>query len=770
MLEHPLEIEGFEVDGRIADDFSLVGVDRAEVQFADGMSLSGQGVVAGLGRGLEALVVGGDVTVRDIDVAQLDHYWPIPFETEGRRWVVENIPRGRVTRLDVAIDLPRGSLAADDLDPKGITGRFSFENLLVHYQKPLPAAEQLSGEGWFDLSGLHFRTEPGGRVAGKALTLGASSIDIEPFGRGAPTEVGVTTAIVGALDDALKVLATPPIEFTQELDIDPDKAGGRTVTDFMIAIPIGHGAEDEGIRFSADAVLKDVTLQDAIFGYDADDGQFSLHVDQTGAELSGTGRLNGVPLRLTWRQNFGNRGEWRSRVHAEGRLDDKARRALGAVDVPYMTGPVQVAVNVTVPRARDAVPVVEVGADLGPARFDVAEIAWTKPVGAPGRLEVTARPLSSGIVEIDRFAIRTDDLVADGRARVRDGEVSLVDVEHLSLRENDAHFVYRVGADKRRSLDIRGRRLDLTPYLKTSSAGSKDQDDTAGSIQGGDAADSSTPQPPLDVTVAVAELITAPGRTTGPASGHMTVENGQWRNGGLTVELLGGGKATVSLTPSGSGRRVVVYSDNMGALLHALDIGPEIVGGEITATAEIRDEEPGNPVDGEVRARDYRIRQAPVLARLLALASLTGIGDLLGGQGLGFTRFYSDFVIVDDVLTIKDTRAYGSALGLTAKGDVNLAEDRMDIEGTIVPAYTINSVLGHIPLLGDILTGGDKGSGVFAATFKASGAVEDPRITVNPAAALAPGFLRNLFSVFEDDNRTPPEGTPAYPDGGNGDR
>lgn len=45
MLEHPLEIEGFEVDGRIADDFSLVGVDpgRGAVRRRHVVERSGRG-------------------------------------------------------------------------------------------------------------------------------------------------------------------------------------------------------------------------------------------------------------------------------------------------------------------------------------------------------------------------------------------------------------------------------------------------------------------------------------------------------------------------------------------------------------------------------------------------------------------------------------------------------------------------------------------------------------------------------------------------------
>ena len=93
-------------------------------------------------------------------------------------------------------------------------------------------------------------------------------------------------------------------------------------------------------------------------------------------------------------------------------------------------------------------------------------------------------------------------------------------------------------------------------------------------------------------------------------------------------------------------------------------------------------------------------------------------------------------------------RAYGPALGITAKGEIDLRADRSDLQGTIVPAYTVNSVLGKIPVLGELLVGG-KGEGVFAVTYRLRGPVGDPEITVNPLSALTPGFLRGLFGLLE---------------------
>ena len=75
-----------------------------------------------------------------------------------------------------------------------------------------------------------------------------------------------------------------------------------------------------------------------------------------------------------------------------------------------------------------------------------------------------------------------------------------------------------------------------------------------------------------------------------------------------------------------------------------------------------------------------------------------------------------------------------------------------------------NSVAGRIPVLGDLLTGGEEGGGVFAANYTATGPVESPDISVNPLSALAPGFLRNLFGILEGQTSVMPDGELVIPD------
>jgi hypothetical protein len=98
---------------------------------------------------------------------------------------------------------------------------------------------------------------------------------------------------------------------------------------------------------------------------------------------------------------------------------------------------------------------------------------------------------------------------------------------------------------------------------------------------------------------------------------------------------------------------------------------------------------------------------------------------------------------------LNDARAFSVSLGVTAKGRIDRLRDTIDMEGTIVPAYVFNSLLGRIPVLGRIFSP-EQGGGLFAATYRMRGPIADPAVTVNPLAALTPGFLRGIFGIGQE--------------------
>jgi len=201
----------------------------------------------------------------------------------------------------------------------------------------------------------------------------------------------------------------------------------------------------------------------------------------------------------------------------------------------------------------------------------------------------------------------------------------------------------------------------------------------------------------------------------------------------------------LSYREDAQGGRLDAQADDAGRVARALDLTRSMVGGRLELTLAVP---PAGPMAGRLRAENFRIARAPVLARILALGSFTGLRDVMAGDGIGFLFFDASFQLAAGKITLAEARGAGSALGLTLAGTVDRNRDLLDLTGTVVPAYTINSVLGNLPLVGEIFVG-RKGEGVFAVSFAVNGPSERPEVSVNPLSALAPGFLRRIVEGLE---------------------
>ena len=142
------------------------------------------------------------------------------------------------------------------------------------------------------------------------------------------------------------------------------------------------------------------------------------------------------------------------------------------------------------------------------------------------------------------------------------------------------------------------------------------------------------------------------------------------------------------------------------------------------------------------------VRNSPVFGKLLQAMTLYGLVDVLRGPGIRFSRIVAPYQYDGFDLILNDARAANPSLGLTAQGRIGLVSGRVSINGTIVPAYFFNSMLGQLPLVGKLFSP-EKGGGVFAARFGLEGPIDDPSLSINPISALTPGFLRDIFGIFD---------------------
>jgi hypothetical protein len=148
----------------------------------------------------------------------------------------------------------------------------------------------------------------------------------------------------------------------------------------------------------------------------------------------------------------------------------------------------------------------------------------------------------------------------------------------------------------------------------------------------------------------------------------------------------------------------------------------------------------GNVSQSTLKIYDFKLQELPILTKLLTLASLQGIADILSGEGIRFDQFEMNFNNKGNSMTIDEIYAIGPAISILMNGYVE-PDKLISLRGTLVPATTINKTISSIPILGKILVGDKTGEGVFGVSFKIKGPPKSLETTVNPIKTLTPRFI-----------------------------
>ncbi len=156
-------------------------------------------------------------------------------------------------------------------------------------------------------------------------------------------------------------------------------------------------------------------------------------------------------------------------------------------------------------------------------------------------------------------------------------------------------------------------------------------------------------------------------------------------------------------------------------------------------------------LNSELRIYDFKLKDMPVLTKLLSLASLQGIADLATGEGIRFNEFDMYFENSKNLIRINEIYAIGPAISILMEGYIE-KNNLVSLRGTMVPATTINKTISKIPLLGEILVGKKMGEGVFGVSFKIKGPPNDLKTTVNPIKTLTPRFITRTLEKIKKTN------------------
>jgi hypothetical protein len=718
-----------------------VRLEAAQLQLRprDGAPTSTLSVTGNMQRGEGRIEAAVSLDIDQVAFADLPVLWPEGLAKDARSWILQNITAGVAQngRADI------GLAAAADLSTVTVTrasGSLDGSGLTVSWLQPVPPIDQ--GRAVLrivDPDTLQIDVASGRQRLrnGNVLTLTGGSVRITGLMQ-RDQAASIQANVTGSLPDAIVLLREQRLQLLSKHPISlKDPAGTLTAT-VSVTLPLDHRVTMDDIVIRASGHLDNAALNDVVAGRDLSGGALDLVASDSGLTVKGPALLAGIPASLDAMMDFraGPPSQVLQRVTVTGRPDARQLAAAGWDATDFLSGPVNLQAVLT--EQRNGTGTVAIDAGLTDTTLAVTPLDWRKPPGAAAHATAQLRLQHDRLLSIDHVEAEGDGLVLRGSVACDGERISLVRLDRLTLGHSELQGTVQFPASPRAGpivVRLTGATLDLSARLARPKAGrQKPQPEPP-------------PGPPWTLDASFNRVLMVGNYLL--ASVSVRAENDGSVFQGLRVAgfTRDNGAFVLQIAPEAGGRHLTLTAANAGDLLRALDVTDTMQDGNLTIDGTYDDAKTGHPLNGRADLKEFRIARAAGLGKLLQAMTLYGLVDVLRGSGLAFAELVAPFTLSDDVLELTDARAFSASLGLTAKGRIDIDAGTADLQGTIVPEYIFNSLLGYMPLVGRLFSP-ERGGGLFAASYSLRGKLDDPDVTVNPLAALTPGFLRGLFGIF----------------------
>jgi hypothetical protein len=679
--------------------------------------------------GLESVTAQGRIN-GEMSPKQLLEIWPRQTMRGARRWVARSIIDARLSNIEVDLSFDEAALSGQPLRDENLSMTFDLAEGQLRYISTMTPVVGAIGRGrvWGNRASFDIET---GRIDDVLLGAGTVTIPrIYPYGGDLIIEGGGS----GPLKTLIGLLDQKPFEYVTPYGVSPSDFSGEGEIELKITRPLREKITYEQVDFEVTGRLSDVTAPFSLGRHALTDGHVIVFANREGLSVKGPVQIGPWQADLAWNEIFDN-GQTPTRYKVEGRMNQSVLDSFG-VGLREFIGGGDVLLSIDAQADGLSIARSDIRADLTDTDMRIGPY-WSKPKGARADMTGVMSLTKDRRFQLRDIELRAPGLELAGRLDIA-SDYKLLDM-HLSKTRItgfiDAAVQIKPGPDQDRfDVFVTGDYLDVSPFV----------DQAMGSTGPGI-------DVPILMTAALNKLVLNEAYVLGNAN-FLFAHNGE----GITQARLKGatpkGEFVANLTTDQENnlRELIVDIPNASDAAIAFFGIRSLTGGRLQIDADL----PAVGVKGALRGRttvkDVTLVNAPIMTTILSLASLQGLADALGGTGLKFENLDVPFSFDSGRLSVREARASGPALGMTASGELSLDQALIDIDGVLVPAYSANSLLGSIPVLGDIFVG-KKGEGVFALSYTVKGPLKEAQVAVNPLSALTPGFLRNIFTPQRDD-------------------
>lgn len=689
-----------------------------------------------------------DAVLENADIRQVLNYWPQRLGAGGRRWVDLNVPQGHVISLKAVARFDPDDWGRKPLPADVLRLDFSFDNVEAHYRRPMPPLVGAKGIGVLLGPSLDISIDEGST---DNIPVFETKFRARHLGDPERHNGEVTVRTHAPLRDILRLIDYEPLQITSRNKIDPAAMDGVLSAELRFRFPLDRGTTMQQLKYDISATLSEFEIPALFRDGGLTGGLLDFEINNNGLEANGRVHLKGAPFDLIWRQRFGilPAGVLPTSYELDGAITAKQLERFGLPALGRMTGTARALVmiegrGIELVRGKGTL-------DLFRSEIDAPRFAWSKDANTEGvvSFEMAWTPEE---LKIENINVNSTGLQASGYL-ASDRETGLLDYLRFSNIETSGTKMvlnYQVGGLEVPALQMEAERFDASFYLTRLFEPSEGE------------------KPPLDITLTAKQASGLNGITFSDVKLSSLAPEGDWLVASITGTHADGTPFMVDLSTSDSGRILTIRSDNAGHTGLALDVFPNGSGGRLKLDATIPGYKGLDGMEGRLRIRNLRVVKSSALLTALSEKKSRGLDDMLDEGGLTFKRVVLPFSINQGVIDITNGKANGPSIGFTLEGQMDRQRKLIHINGIIVPAFALNSLLSKIPIVGLILTGGE-GEGMFAVTYRVEGSTDEPKITINRLTVLAPGILRKIFEGPKGElptgeaEKEAPESSPSQP-------
>jgi len=634
--------------------------------------------------------------------------WPNKFKQSARNWVENNV-QGKINDLEINLTYD------NQLKQEKFSGGMKFKDVMLNYVDGMPRVVELNGDITLSDEEVLINFDSG---FSKNLILKQGSVKLYDLKK--PIENALVKLKINSKTDYVReYLDFSPIEAKNYEKLK--KINGPIDIDLTLYFPLLLDLDAEEIIFDSKIKILDGELNNIVEWNDLKKFELLASIDNDKVTFDGKGVFNNIEIKFSGSELYDSFYE---EVFIESKFNSENTLILLNNNLDNLSGVFTLKANYNLNKIEN---LSKINGTIELEKFSFQDKFLGDNLKKPenGLINFDLN-LLDGELSFFKIDVLSDSLEIDLQIENYFSEFDAEIKTFISPSQNfKGNIIKKENIVK---IDLKGEKLNINKFLKSENK----IYDTDFSLM-------------IDKLILDEKVIENPiltGKIRKQVYESLNFEQNYFNKDGIQVSH------SIKIFDELNIKKLSIFSNNFAEMFSYLRNNKSFKSGVLSVKAQMRN----SRYNGNIIIEDFVSYDIPFFAQLFSFFSLKGLEQKIKDGGIYFDKLSTKFVFDENRIYFNNAFAKGSDLGLSFTGMINIINDSYDIDGLYIPAYTLNTLLTELPIVGNIITAGSPEEGLIAAKFSIKNdSINETIFEFNPISAIVPNIIKNFLDFNKDE-------------------